>query len=100
MKDILERLEALEIRPVAGLELPRHMLFERNGFAALVPREGCGLAGAGAAGKILATGFGVLVWRGGAPFFQTKQETAPARPEDVEQLRRFAADLEAALRSR
>ncbi len=97
MEEIIERLSAAGIRLVREVELPRHVVFERGGFAALVERTADGFGNIGGAGRLLPTGFGVLVWRGEQACFRTKAEETPATPEQVADLRGFAADLEAAL---
>lgn len=97
MEEILRRLGAAGIRVVREVELPRHVVFERGGFAALVERRAGGFGNVGGAGKLLPTGFGVLVWRGSQAYFRTRMEETPAAAEEVEALRGFAADLEAAL---
>jgi hypothetical protein len=93
----LERLvEAhIEIVPMPGLA--RHVVFARDGFASLVERTADGFGGIGAAGRVDSRGFAALVWREGAPLFVSKQGEQAATLEEVETLRRFSADLAAAL---
>ncbi len=81
------------------VDLDRHFLFERDGFVALVERRrDQGGGNVGAAGLLTETGLAPLVWRGDAPAFAGKAGDRPATPEQVDALRRFQGDLEAALR--
>ena len=93
----LERLAAagIELVPVPGLT--RYFVFARDGFASLVERSGAGFGRIGAAGRVTERGFAALVWRDGAAYFVAKQYEELAGEGDVERLRRFSADLEAAL---
>jgi hypothetical protein len=93
----LERLAAarIELIPIPGLE--RYFVFARDGFASLVERRGAGFGRVGAAGRVTERGFAALVWRDDEAFFVAKQFEERAGAEDVERLRRFSEDLEAAL---
>jgi hypothetical protein len=52
----------------------------------------------GGAGLLTEAGFAALIWRGRRSFFVRKGFEQPASEEQVDALRRFAAELEAALR--
>ncbi len=99
----MPEIEKLEKLAGAGInllpiDLDRHFLFERDGFVALVERRrDDSLGNVGAAGLLTETGLAPLVWRGAAPAFASKAGDRPATAEQVETLRRFQADLEAAL---
>ena len=64
----------------------------------LVERTAAGLGGIGAPGLLTERGVAMLVWRGEQAFFVVKDWEQEAVPAQVEALRRFAADLEEALR--
>jgi hypothetical protein len=93
MLEKLEKLAAVEIRllPVATIET--HFIFERNGFVALVEREGDEFGRIGTAGLATESGFAALVWRGGRAYFVRRGAEQPATDEQVESLRRFQKDL-------
>jgi hypothetical protein len=74
-------------------------VFERAGFAALVPRTREGFGSVGSAGLLTEGGFAVLVWREGQPFFVRKGVELPANAAQVEALHAFASDLDQALRA-
>jgi hypothetical protein len=99
MTAILERLAAAQIELAPVADAGRHFIFTRDGFAALVERtpEG-GFGSIGSSGKLTGQGFAALVWRGESGYFVARGTEIPATAEDVAALRRFAADLEAALR--
>ena len=81
------------------IDLDRHVMFERDGFVALVERRrDNALGNVGAAGLLTETGLAPLVWRGDVPAFAGKAGDRPATPEQVDALRRFQNDLESALR--
>ncbi|MDX2151608.1 MAG: hypothetical protein SFV54_12795 [Bryobacteraceae bacterium] len=94
----LERLAAaqIEILPLPTIE--KHFCLSRDGFVALVERRPDGFGKIGASGLLTSQGFAALVWRDGVPRFVAKGVDEPANPEQVESLRRFANDLESALR--
>ncbi|MCS6952831.1 MAG: hypothetical protein NZM33_08225 [Bryobacteraceae bacterium] len=94
----LERLRGAGIRIVPLGETSTHVLCEREGFAALVARREDALGPAGSTGLLTPRGFAALVWKQEGAVFVAKGWEQPATPEQVEALRRFAADLEAALR--
>lgn len=80
------------------LDLSTHYMFERDGFVALVARRDEEPGPIGAAGLLTEKGLAPLVWRSGQASFVAKGFEQSATPEQIEILRRFQADLEAALR--
>ena len=98
MNGTFERLVSagIQLLPLTGITT--HFVFERSGFAALVERTEEGFGQIGSAGLLCEKGLAVLVWRGTQPYFVAKGFEQLAGPEQVKQLRRFATDLEHALR--
>jgi hypothetical protein len=96
VQEKLERLAAAGIQLLPA-ELPTHFLFERDGFVALVERRGEAFGAIGTPSLLMDSGLAVLVWRGDLPYFVGKGHESPATEEQVEALRGFASDLEAAL---
>ncbi|MBI1897334.1 MAG: hypothetical protein HYZ57_01600 [Acidobacteria bacterium] len=94
----LERLAASGIQLLPAFEIASHWVFERGGFVALVERRGENLGSAGSAGLLTEKGMAALIWRGGRAFFVAKGYEQAATDEQVQELRRFQSDLEAALR--
>jgi hypothetical protein len=88
-----EALAAAGIR-VLDIEVEKHWIVERDGFIALVSRD---THKAGAAGRLTERGLAPLVWRDNQAFFMAKGLSEPAAAEEVDQLRRFQADLDTAL---
>ena len=88
-----ERLRQLGIQ---SAETPAHSLLTRGECLVLVAR-GSGAAGIGAAGLLTPAGLAYLVWRDGRPLLAAHGTEMPASPEQVETLRRFAADVASAL---
>jgi hypothetical protein len=95
----LERLQALGIEAAAIDEMPRHVIFARDGYAALVERTGSGFGRIGAAGRMTPHGLAQLVWRSGQAFFVGKGGEQAATGDQVAALRGFASDLERTLRA-
>jgi len=93
----LERLAAAGIQLLPALEITTHYVFERDGFVALVERTREGVGAIGSAGILTGSGFAALVGRGERSYFIAKNFQQEARPEQVEALRSFSADLRAAL---
>ncbi len=95
----LERLAAAGIRilPLPGID--SHFALERGGYAVLVARSPEGFGAVGSAGLITEDGLAVLVWEKGRPFFRTRRSRLEASSAQVEELRRFAAAVEEALRA-
>ena len=97
MTEVLERLAASGIRLLPAVEITTHYVFERDGFVALVERTPTGFGGVGSAGILTGQGFAALVQRGDRSYFVAKNFEQEAEPEQVNALRRFSADLKAAL---
>ena len=98
MEEIFTRLEAANIRILPVHVSPRHILFERGGYVALVEHSNGVLGEVGAAGVLTEKGsFATLVWRDDKPFFVGKGYERPADAE-VSDLRAFQRDLGTALR--
>jgi hypothetical protein len=98
MQQILERLAAASIQLLPLTQIERHWVFERDGFIALVERtRENGFGRIGAPGLLTEKGMAVLVQRGSNTLFVAKGWEAQATGEQVETMRRFARDLEAAL---
>ena len=97
MTEVLERLAAAGIQLLPTVEITTHYVFERGGFVALVERTPGGFGGMGSAGLLTGSGFAALIRRGDRSYFVAKNFEQEARPEEVETLKRFSADLEAAL---
>jgi len=97
VQERLERLAAAGIQLLPAVEITTHYVFERDGCVALVERSGDGFGGVGSAGILTGKGFAALIRRGERSYFVAKNFEQEARPEQVESLRRFSADLKAAL---
>jgi len=97
VKEKLERLAAAGIQLLPAMEITTHYIFERDGFVALVERTTDGFGGIGSAGILSGNGFAAWVERGARSYFIGKNFEQEARPEQVEALRSFSADLRAAL---
>ncbi len=95
--DSLERLAAarIDLLPLPGLTT--HFAFHRDGFVALVERTPEGFGAIGSSGLLTEQGFAALVWRGDVAFFVRKGFEQAASAEEVERLRAFSSELEAAL---
>ncbi len=97
MIEIFERLVALGIQILPLPEITTHFVFERDGFICLVERLDDGFGRVGSAGLLTPGGLAPLVWRGEQAFFVAKGFEQPAAADEVQSLRKFAADLESAL---
>ena len=97
-QDVLERLVAANIQILPVSVGPRHVVFERGGFVALVERKEDALGSIGSAGMLTDNGFAPLVWKDGRPLFVAKNFEQPATADDVQRLRAFQDDLQIALR--
>src|SRR4051812_39346628 len=97
MTDKFEKLVAANIQLLPLVEIHTHFVFERDGFAALVERVKDGFGRIGTAGRMSDKGIAPLLWKNGSPFFVAKGFEEPATQENIEALRRFQADLTAAL---
>lgn len=96
MIERLEKIAAAGIQIIPA-EISTHFLFARDGFAALVERRDDSLGNIGSSGLMTERGLAVLVWRGPKAFFVARGFEQEATPEQVAQLRAFAADLRNAL---
>ena len=94
---ILERLVASGIELLPAPEVTAHFIFTRDGFVALVERRGEAFGGIGSAGLLMHQGLAPLIWRGSRAFFVARGFEQEASAEEVEGLKRFSADLKAAL---
>ena len=97
MEALLERLAAANIQLAPMSSSSRHIVFERDGFLALVERTESGFGGVGSAGRLTEKGYASLMWKGGRHYFVAKNYEQPASAEEVEGLRSFQKDLDAAL---
>ncbi len=97
MTEIFEKLVAANIQLLADTSFTKHFVFERDGCVALVERRDHGFGGIGAPGIMTARGLAVLVWKGPEAHFVARGFDCLATQEQVEALRSFAADLQAAL---
>jgi hypothetical protein len=93
----LEKLAAAGINLIPA-DLEKHFIFERDGFIALVERTAAGFGSVGTAGLLTDRGLAPLVWRGTDAWFVARGLEQRAMPEQVDSLRSFQSDLEAALR--
>ena len=97
MTDKFQRLVDANIELLPLPEITTHFVFHRDGFAALVDRVRDAFGHVGAGGLLTDQGIAVLVWRSDQAFFVLKDFEQPATSLQVEQLRAFQRDLEAAL---
>jgi hypothetical protein len=97
---VFEKLAAASIQIVPA-EIASHFIFERDGFVVFVERRAepaeSPFGNIGSPGLMTERGFAALVWRGEQALFVGKGFEQPASPEQVHQIRRFAADLAGAL---
>ena len=94
----LERLAAASIR-ILAVDVPRHFVLERDGFAALVERtEPAGFGRIGAPGLLTEKGLAMLVWRGTDAWFVAHDFEQAATSEQIAAIRRFSADLHSTLK--
>lgn len=96
-----EKFQKLVDANIELLPLPQittHFVFHREGFAALVDRVQDAFGRVGAAGLLTEHGIAPLVWRHDDAFFVLKDFEEAATSLQVERLRAFQRDLEAALR--
>jgi hypothetical protein len=97
MEAVLQRLADANINLLPTTQITTHFVFERDGFVSLVERKPEGFGRVGAPGLLTEKGFAALVWRAESAFFVGKGTEQPASTEQVELIRKFAADLEQAL---
>jgi len=93
----LERLAAAGIRlaPLPGVD--SHFVLERSGFAVIAERREDTIGPRGASGRVTESGLAMLIWNGDQPSFVAQGSERPATPEEVAELRAFAAAVEQAL---
>ena len=72
-------------------------LFVREGCLAMVPWDEGIFLGLGSTGLSLEEGLGYLIYRDGEYFLEGNTFYIPAKPEQVQKIRQFAADLKGAL---
>ena len=97
MTEKFQKLVDANIQLLALPEITTHFVFERDGFIALVERVKDTFGRIGSAGLLSDKGMAALVWKNGSAFFIAKGFQQPATESDIEQLRLFQRDLEAAL---
>ena len=97
MTAIFERLVAARIELLPAPEVTTHFIFTRDGFVSLVERRSEGFGGIGSAGLLVDQGFAPLVWRGERAFFVARGFEQEATAEEIEKLKDFSRDLNAAL---
>jgi hypothetical protein len=94
----LERLARAGFQILPAFEIATHYVIERAGYAALVERRPDGSFGErGSPGLLTDSGLAALVWKGPTPLLVTRGREQPATPGQVEELRRFGAELAEAL---
>jgi hypothetical protein len=98
MEAVLERLVAANIKLLPTTQITTHFVFERDGFVSLVERNAAGFGRAGTPGLLTEKGFAALIWRDENAFFVGKGVEQAASPEQVDSIRKFAVDLENALK--
>ena len=97
MTEKFQKLADANIQLLALPEISTHFVFERDGFIALVERVKDSFGRIGSAGLLCDTGMAPLLWRNGSAFFVAKGFEQAASESDIERLRLFQRDLEAAL---
>lgn len=97
MDEIFARLAEAGIRILPFAELTQHIVFERDGFIALVERNGLGFGQVGSAGLLAQEGFAALVQRGGRGWFVARGFEREATPAEAAALHRFSQDLRRAI---
>ncbi len=85
----------IQLLPVESVS--SHFVLERDGFVALVERKGDQFGGIGAPGLLTDHGIAMLIWRGEKAFFVAKGHQREATAAQVDNLRKFSADLTRAL---
>ena len=97
MTEIFQKLVDANIELLPVPEITSHFVFHREGFAALVERVRDNFGRVGTAGLLTEQGLAVLQWRGDDAFFVLKDFEQRATTLEVDRLRAFQRDLEAAL---
>ena len=96
---IFARLVEANIEIIPTTEIPHHIVFARDEFAALVRMGADGsFVSIGGAGKVTDRGLAPLIERNGQHLFAVKEFQEPATADDVARVRQFNQDLTAALR--
>ena len=98
MNEIFVRLADACIRILPAAELTQHIVFERDGFIALVERQEDGFGQIGSAGLLTQEGFAALVQRGERDWFVARGFEREATEAEAAALRRFSQDLRRAIR--
>ena len=93
--EVAARLAALDISLMA--EAKEYSIFAREGCLALVQHNETGFVSLGGSGMMTENGLAFLVWRGERALLVAKESEQPAQVEQVEQIRKFSADLKTAL---
>jgi hypothetical protein len=94
----LQRLVDLGIELAPVVEFPRHFVFTRGGYVALVERRGDSFGAIGAPGLYTDHGtLAMLVWRREEAWLVAKGWERRAKASEVEGMRRFGEDLARAL---
>ena len=93
--EIAARLASSGIQIVS--ETRGHYLFSREQFLVLVERKQAGFGSIGSTGMMTENGLAYLIWREGRALLKGKGTEIEADAEQVEAMRRFSTDLEAAL---
>ena len=89
----------IQSQPNGNSSLDRHFVFFRAGYAALVERRETGFGRVGAAGIVTEHGLAMLVDSGGGDAgdagasFVIRDYRQPVEPGDIDELRKFQADL-------
>ena len=93
----------LEVLGATGIQLlsesPSHYIFARDNLVALVERTPQGYGSIGGTGVWTDRGLAYLLWRDEQAFLAGKGFERTAPDEEVAAVRRFSADLKAALHS-
>ncbi len=97
MDEIFARLADAGIRILPLAELTQHVVFERDGFIALVERNGNGFGQVGSAGLLAQQGFAALVQRAGRDWFVARGFEREATEAEAVALHRFSLDLRRAI---
>ena len=92
-----ERLIAAGIELVPFENITSHFVLARGGYVSLVEKRQEGFGSIGTPGVMTDKGFACLTWRGDQAVFVAKGFEQAATPGQVAEIRKFLADLEAAL---
>jgi len=92
---VADRLATFNIQIVT--EAQKYCVFARENCIALVERTEAGFGSIGSTGIMTEAGLAYLVWHGQRAMLAGKSGEQPADAAQVECVRRFSADLKAAL---